>query len=211
MPFLAVENCILSELRYTANGQKVENTLWFEDSDPPTVERIGVLNDLLFDWWETNVAPLQSEGVELREIYSSDQSSPTGPVGTLVPAEPAFGTNTPNIEPGSVTMAVSFRTAMRGRSFRGRNYVIGLTEDQVTGNDFAAGVVASWQAAYALLIPAALAEGFRWVVVSRFSGIDPDTGDPILRELGLHTPVVAVSVTDNFVDSQRRRLTTRGQ
>jgi len=52
---------------------------------------------------------------------------------------------------------------------------------------------------------------FTWVVVSRFSGVDPDTGKPIPREAGVATPVLAPLVTDLTVDSQRRRLPGRGQ
>jgi hypothetical protein len=107
-------------------------------------------------------------------------------------------------------MSVSFRTESRGRSFRGRNYIVGLTEDQVTGNDFASGITGLFQAVYELLLDFGQDIAWAWVVASRFSGVDPVTHDPIPRTTGIATVVTAVTVVDNFVDSQRRRLTTRG-
>lgn len=112
--------------------------------------------------------------------------------------------------PGNVTMSVSFRTALRGRSFRGRNYVAGLTEDQVAGNIFISTLSASWKAAYEAIAAAIASTGWTWVVVSRFSGVDAVTKEPIPRAAGVTTPVLSVIVVDDFVDSQRRRLAGRG-
>jgi hypothetical protein len=194
----------------TANGQQVENTDWFRFLDPYGAPEMTLLGDNLLIWWQDEYEPLVSSGVQLREIVLTDMASATGPQVTVVPATPVTGDNTANIVPGNVTLSVSFRTASRGRSFRGRNYVVGLTEDQIVGNDFAAGVTASWEAAYTALIAVPAGSSAEWVVVSRFSGVDPVTHAPIPRVAGIATPVTAVVVVDNFVDSARRRLTTRG-
>jgi hypothetical protein len=45
--------------------------------------------------------------------------------------------------------------------------------------------------------------------VSRFSGVDED-GRPIPRVAGISTVVLSYGVTDNNLDSQRRRLAGRG-
>ena len=210
MPFVPVPDTVLVEMRMTANGQQVENTLWFRFLDPYTAAEMTLLGDNLLVWWQDELEPLVSSGVQLREIVVTDMNSATGPQVSVVPPSTVTGDNTANIVPGNVTLSVSFRTANRGRSFRGRNYIVGLTEDQVTGNDFATGITALFQAAYEALIPVAAASDTEWVIASRFSGVDPVTGDPIPRTTGIATPVTSVVVVDNFVDSQRRRLTTRG-
>lgn len=210
MPFIPVPTCALVEMRYTNNGQFVENTLWFELGDPPTEGTMSDLTAALLAWYQEDLRPLQSTNCQLREILATSMDSLTGPVFSLVPPTSEFGEQTFNPMPGNVTMAISFRTANRGRSFRGRNYAVGITEAQVDGNTFVEGFGASYQTAYEDLKEVALGVGWRWVVVSRFSGVDATTHKPIPRAEGLHTPVTAALVVDSFVDSQRRRLTTRG-
>jgi hypothetical protein len=210
MPFIPVANTALTELRFTANGQQVENTLWFEHATDPSVADLEGLTAAVFDWWVANIKPLQSSNVQLREVSAISMTTASSPQDAFSPPIAEFGGNTPNIEPGNVTMSISFRTGLRGRSFRGRNYAIGLTEDQVAGNNFVAGLASTWQAAYFALIAAAADAGWQWVVASRFSGVDPVTGDPIPRAAGVTTPIVSVIVVDDNVDSQRRRLTGRG-
>jgi hypothetical protein len=209
MPFVPVANSVLTEIRYTQNAQQVENTLWFEFPTAPAAADLVTLDNAVMSWWSANVQPLQSSAVQLREIHSTAQDGTSGVQDTFAPPVAAFGGASPNVEPGNVTMAISFRTGLRGRSFRGRNYAVGLTEDQVAGNDFVAGLTSLWQAAYAALIPAAAAAGWTWIIASRFSGVDVN-GDPIPRAAGVTTPVTAVVVVDSNVDSQRRRLTGRG-
>jgi len=209
MPFVPVANTALVELRFTEHGQQIENTLWFEFATDPDEDQLRDLAIAIEDWWTTQLQSIVSSDVQLRETTATSMTSATSPTATVAPVTAKFGTSTANGEPGNVTMSISFRTGGRGRSFRGRNYAIGLTEDQVDGNSFVTGLTSLWQAAYFALIAAAATAGWTWVVVSRFSGVDGD-GDPIPRAAGITTPVTSVVVVDDFVDSQRRRLTGRG-
>lgn len=211
MPFVPVLNTALVEVRVLANGQKCENTLWFERATAYDEAVLTGLAEAVADWWVTECAPTISSGVQLVEVVATDQTTATGLQVSFAPVSPTFGGSTANIMPNNVTMAVSFRTALRGRSFRGRNYVVGFTEDQVAGNSFVATLDATWQANYAALIAVADGAGTAWVVASRFSGVDPVTGAPIPRAAGVTTPITNVVVVDSFVDSARRRLTGRGQ
>lgn len=211
MVFVPVPNTVEAEIRVTSQGQKCENTLWFEFAAAPGVVDLTDLGADLLSWWTTYIAPNTSSVVQLREILLRDMSSPTALQHVTVPLTALFGSNTPNIMPGNVTMSISFRTALRGRSFRGRNYAIGITEDQCAGNSFVAGLTATWAAAYAPLLDPANVSGSNWVIASRFSGVDPTTKKPIPRATGVTTPVTAVNVVDDNVDAMRRRLTGRGQ
>jgi hypothetical protein len=89
--------------------------------------------------------------------------------------------------------------------------VVGLTEDQVTANTVHTVTVNDYIAAYGLILTGALADDGVWSVVSRFSGVDPDTKKPIPRTTAVVTPIRSVVVVDATVDNQRRRLPGRGK
>jgi len=111
---------------------------------------------------------------------------------------------TGDLLPGNCSLSISFRTAGRGRSSRGRNYFVGLVESQVNGDVVNGGNVDAYQTLYEELIGAgSVVTGWQWVVVSRFFNGAP-------RTAGLAQPVTAVVVVDSFIDSMRSRLLGRG-
>lgn len=209
MPFVPVPNSALIEVRYLANSQQVENTLWFEQESTPVPADLSALVGAVFGWYSSEIKPLQAADVQMREIFCTSMHSDDGPIFSFAPGIGEFGTATGPVQPNNVTLSVSFRTAQRGRSFRGRNYAIGLVEPDTLGNQVTGPVVTAWQAAYFELIALAAAAGWTWIVASRFSGVD-GTGAPIPRLTGVTSPITSVIVVDNNVDSQRRRLTGRG-
>jgi hypothetical protein len=211
VPFVPVSNTALVEARVLVNAQQCENTLWFKSPSAFTATSLGTLGIMVRDWHVTNYLPLVSSALTLVEVVSTDQTAADGLQDVTIPDPGSVGGASPNVMPNNVTLTVSFRTGHRGRSFRGRNYVNGLTEDQVDGNSFVAGLTDLWQGVYEALIGAASDIGMEWVVASRFSGVDPVTHDPIPRVAGVTTPITSVLVVDPFVDSARRRLTGRGR
>lgn len=211
MPFVPVENTALVEIRMLSQGQQVENTLWFELATEIDSVSLGALLDAVHLWWSSDIAPLTSSRVEVTEYVGTDQTTATAIQVSLPGDVTDVGGNTPNAMPLGTTFVVSFRTNLRGRSFRGRNYVVGLTEDQVDGNSLEAGVGELWRAAYENLIGVAAGVDWSWVVASRFSGVSGSPPTPTPRVAGLTTPVTSVVVVDDFIDSQRRRLSGRGR
>lgn len=210
MPFVPVPNTVLCEFRMTADLQQVENTVYFELADTPAADDMTDLAELLRDWWISEYAPLVWQGVQLREVVVTDLSSASGPQVSVSPAVAAFGGQTGDPLPTNVSLTVSFRTALRGRSFRGRNFVVGLTEVMTTGaNTLGPGTLSAWIDAYTALLALGSPLTATWVVVSRFSGVDAN-GRPIPRAAGVTTPVTSVTIVDNIIDSQRRRLPGRG-
>ena len=210
MPFVPVPNTALVEVRLEQDLQRVENTLWFLRETPWAVDALLALNNYITAWWIDTMSPLVSNTVSLREVACTDMASATGPQVTLPPPLPQDGQNTAPALPNNVTISVSFRTAQRGRSFRGRNYFIGLTEADVVANTVIGVQVTAIQDAYEeLLTVGDTVTGVEWVAVSRFSGVDAD-GDPIPRVTGISTPIISVTVVDPIIDSQRRRLPARG-
>lgn len=211
MPFVPVENTALVETRMMFDGQKCENTLWVENESPWDGESLAELASEVKDWWTASYAQLVTFGTSLTEVVATDMSSETGPQASVAGAG-AVGADSGAPFPGGTSFAVSFRTAMRGRSFRGRNYIVGVPE---SARSLISGVDPDYVEAcitqYTAFMDAISTAGWTWVIASRFSGVDPDTGDPIPRVAGVTTPVTNVVCTDATLDSQRRRLPGRGQ
>ena len=205
MAFIPVNDVLLLELRQSLFGQKIENTFGFRlDGGWSPAQLATLMNNMLL-WWNAELAPFLSEDISLREIVATDLSSATGPVVTqAAPVPNPTGDATIGSLPGSCALCVSFRTNSRGRSFRGRNYVAGLPETNVTGNTVAAATVNGIQTAYQEILIGGVAAPFEWVVISRFTAGAP-------RVAGIGTPITTAVVVDPFIDSQRRRLTGRGQ
>jgi len=151
-----------------------------------------------------------SNAVQLVEVVVTDMSSLTGGQVSFSPPIGEFGGKGGPPLPSNVSLSISFRTALRGRSFRGRNYVVGLAvDDQLDQNSIKPTVMSAWVDAYTELIALASGAGATWIVASRFSGVDGD-GHPVPRAAGVTTPITNVVATDNTIDSQRRRLPGRG-
>jgi len=204
MPFVPVADTVEVELFQRLHGQEIENTqYWRLDGGLTTGAVIDLWNNLLV-WWTTTFSTPLSGDLTLHGGKFTDLSSETGfSLDFNAPTpNPSGGDPSPAL-PGNAAITVSFRTPNRGRSFRWRNYVAGLPESQVTGNTVSLAVTTALQAAYTQLLSLPLDDPWEWVVVSRVADGAP-------RVTGVATAITSATVVDQFVDSQRRRLTGRG-
>lgn len=208
MPFVPTANVVQAELRFTYDLQKCENVLDFLMDDAPTPEVMLELGDILATWWKETASARVVSGVQLREVYLTDQSSATGPAVTSTEGLPWPGAINLEGAPSNVAACISFRTAARGRSFRGRNYLLGISNEDINTNTLTPTYLDAWVGYYEAMATAALGVGATHVVVSRFSGIEIVDGKrkPIPREAGIATPVITYTFSDSTVDSQRARL-----
>lgn len=203
MAFIATENAAQVELRFFVAGQQVENTLYFYNPDGVGLAGLIDITDQVGEWWDLHYQPLQGAGVTMIEVYGTDLAAADAPTYTNLEKEGMTGgaSATPLL-PGNATIAVSFRTVGRGRSARGRNYFVGLTEGSVVENTVSSTIVSAIEDAYNALITF-VTPPWQWVVLSRYHNGAP-------RVEGLVQPVIAALCVDPYVDSQRRRLTGRG-
>lgn len=206
MPFIPVTNVAQFNVRGTYLGEQVENTLYVRSTSAWTPLTLQDAATSVSTWWAGSVLPLLSNNYVYRETYAVDLTTVASPTATETPVGTQVGGTSGDPLPGNVSLCVSFRTASRGRSFRGRNYVCGLVEPNVSGNTISPTWSESVVLAYQLLaVPDEIfPPAFTWGVVSRFTNNQP-------RSSGVFTPITQVLVVDNFVDSQRRRLPGRGR
>lgn len=206
MPFIPVPGVLQVNLQYGALGEPFENTLYFEKAGAWTGTEMGELGLSLHDWWVASMAPIFPTGVSLINIKMTDLTTATSGGMDYGTDLPESGTVNDEIAPLNVAPCISIRTASRGRSNRGRNYISGLGVGSIANNTIVGTAMTALVAAYNGLFSVATDNGCVPVVVSRYSGVDPVTHDPIPRAEGVTTPVTGYSFTDNVVDSQRRRL-----
>lgn len=205
MAFIPVPQGMQFELRFTKEAQRCENVLYFASSAAVSTTLMQTIAQALSNWWVGNIRAVMSNTLALQEIYCTDITSATGPTVSFTTGLPAGGTVAGEALPNNVAMCLSFRTAQRGRSGRGRNYLFGFPETATSGSFFDNNLVNQMVSAYSLLLGAGtFVPGANWVVVSRFN-----LGGP--RTNGLTIPITSVVSTNNAVDSQRRRLPGRGR
>lgn len=205
MPFIPVPNTVMVELYYTQDAQQMENTLYFSRADTWDATEMTALADVINQWVITNISPLQNNTVAFRGCKVTDLTTATSGVVERLLAVSQNGGSAAAPLPNGTSLAIKFLTGGRGRSSRGRNYIVGLGEDQVNGNFVSPTVAQAYVAAYNLLnVPANLPTGVFWVVVSRHLNKLP-------RTTGIAQDVTGAAITDTIIDSQRRRLPGRGR
>jgi len=208
MPFVPFEDCVKVTIEGHVDSQLVINDLAFRSSTGPrSAADVLALITALRDWWDGSMNPLLNVAYLGSRITGKGLTNAVGLVLELA-MNGNDGQVSGEAAPNNCTMAVSFRTGLAGRSNRGRNYVPCLTNSEVTGNVIDGAFIANVIAAYAQLVfPAnvgVIPGGWEWVVLSRFSG-------GVERTVGVFTEITSVTVADNIVDSQRRRLPGRGR
>lgn len=204
MAFVPAVNVCEVELRYTWDGQNVENTLYFVAVTGFDETDMADLAGIVAGWWHDSVRPQQSEDVTLRELYLTDLNTNTSPTLTYTTGLPDAGSAAAPSLPNNNSFTISFRTGGRGRSSRGRNYWVGLLAGQVVASEVTEVHAASIKAAYDALFDALSESAWSWCIISRFHNLAP-------RTTALVQQVSTVVITDLTVDSQRRRLPGRGR
>lgn len=203
MAFIPTPNAIKLVLEFTLSGQIVVVTISLQKAAPVTTADLTSAANAGITWWNTYLKALSGPQLALSGATATDQTTETSPVVHVPVSPPTPGTNAAECLPANAAAVISWRTANRGRSGRGRMYVPGLTEG---GNSNGINIAPTTQAAIAtaaanlasFFAPALLTH----VIISRFHNKLP-------RASGLSQPVVS-NVVDDLWDSQRRRLGGRG-
>lgn len=201
MPFQAVPNGALVTMHGTLDGEAVANTLGFGLVTPGTVTPVALatLSAGIDAAWQTHMLPTMvaaytylgcsARALDVQDGPVQEESAGGGLPGALAGA----------VLPSNVSFVVSFRTGLGGATNRGRNYVCGLLESEVTGNTLTNSRIQALRTAYAEFLYAdSVAVGWVWSVISRKIIIPLVTGRTV--------PITSVHITDARVDTQRRRL-----
>jgi hypothetical protein len=203
MAFQRVPNTMQVDVLYLLFGQRVENVFYIQAVDGIDAVVLADTADMMINWVSTQLMPALSVDLTFIGVEVRNLDIEAGSIIARTPAVPVNGGTAVSSEPGNVSFCVSLRSLSAGRSFRGRKYIPGMPITQRVGNTVQPGWVTDLLDAFNNLITVLNAADRLLVVVSRIAA-------GVARIEALATPVVSVTNTDFFIDSQRRRLTGRG-
>lgn len=157
----------------------------------------------------SGLKPLTNEGTSLVSITARDLTEEAGPVVVYTSGLPIAGTSAGTKIPLGITWALTRRTGLAGRSYRGRTYPVGMDESAFA-DDSLNQISADWAAAYVNewneYLAAVDTDGTtEHVVASRYSGYELDGRTPKPRVAGVMTKITAYGYHNLISDFQRRR------
>jgi len=141
--------------------------------------------DVFTIWWQDELSDHMAGIATLTEIKATSLNSSTAPTKSAFSFTPASGTGSGAPVQDSVATVITTVSDLRGRSYRGRNYVpagiaAGLSNSSTWSPLWVADLQADWEALGAALIDAS----FQHVVLSRYQ-------DGAWLTTGVSTPITA--------------------
>lgn len=204
MPFIPVPNVIQVEMVYSLNGQVCENVYHYAGATDNSPQHYIDLAAAFHTAWHISLAAYQTQSTYLTAVKITDMSDQNGTAIVFSPTDNNRGYRDTDSVPNNVAAVASWHTLLRGRSFRGRTYLLGLGTATVSGSRLTENTRNELQIVMNNLIaPEFEMEALSLVIVSKFHNKQP-------RTTGIATPVTSVTVDANL-DSQRRRLPGRGK
>lgn len=205
MAFIPVLNCINCKMIFTLGGQFVQNNFYFQTAAPPTTTDLDNTNTFMHTFWTNQLKPNLTADLALVQIQSIDMSAANAPARSLFISPPEAGTLAATVgAPSGSAIVATARTALRGRNYRGRVYLGGLSGNALTSpTTYNATQLVNIITALSWLLNVANTASEILVVVSKFL-------NKAARSSGIKTPVTTWTM-DTALDSQRRRLLGRGR
>lgn len=184
--------------QYISSGEIVENVYNFSAGAPPTTATMNNLIDAFIAWETAHGVNMRAATTGLQRVTCTDLSTATGAVVDRQVIPELDGTSPGLQAPNNVTLAFAIRTPLRGRSYRGRIYHVGMPNNQILGNLIVGPTLTSWVGAYSLLLSLGVAPIFHLGVLSRHNG-------GVRLATCVWTQATAFTANQQL-DSQRRRL-----
>ena len=184
LPFQPVPDCAELILSYVAGDSPLTNTFQFSKVGGWTQEDLDSGTLAVADAWEETMASVFNTTVHLRGSKMYDLEVDGGAYSERSYSPSIDGTRGGAHEAVNVATSVKRKTAMRGRSFRGRVFHYGLSvTDRVNQRLWTTAAVNEVAFAYEGFVDAIeTATGGVCVVVSRYA-------DNLRRAEGIYTPV----------------------
>lgn len=141
----------------STSGYRAEMTFAVVDANAHDASRAAVIAAAFKNWWDANLKSTTTSTWSLSQIYVLDVGSATGISIVYATGLPIAGTSASPEGPANAAPIITWRTALRGRRFRGRTFIVGAPQGAFQTGDgtaIAAGYVTVYQAAATALISA---------------------------------------------------------
>jgi hypothetical protein len=192
-------------MRYIVDGLPMFNVFNVLCSGAASAGDLTAIAGAVQLWWNNEFRACLSGAQSWIDATLYALDGPGSPVLVYSNTGTLTGSLAGGIYPPNVSICVSFRTGLSGRSYRGRLYFPGMPNvAPVSGGFTDAGSIAFWLPRMQALRTRLITAGYQLCIVSLYSGKNLD-GSKKPRLVGLATPVTTV-LMDRRVDSQRRRL-----
>jgi len=203
IPFIPFANCAEVVVQGVLASQQVFLTNGVQKASAFGGTDLQDIADIFASWVVSELLPILCDDLVINTIKASDLTTQFSPVAVSITGLPASGSVSGSPLTNQVAAVVSYKTAARGRSFRGRNYVPGAPVNSLqTATELTVTFVGNLVAAYQSLGIALGSANFNHVVLSR-------------QENGVRrTNGVATIITDYIgrtaLGTQRRRVIGHG-
>lgn len=194
----------LVRLIFKRDTREMLNTFHVSKASAWTSGQMTILANDILSWYTTFYRGVIPNDITLVQIQVRKQDPLDPQAVDLAVTSGGTGTRGGPTEAGNVSVTMSERTGLAGRAYRGRMYVPGIIEGDVTADDrIGSSLIAGLTAAISNLITDLVSAGFALTVFHR-PGLTPHIRDNTFNN-------VLFYVIENIIDSQRRRLPNRGR
>jgi hypothetical protein len=192
-------------MKYQTEGLPMANVSYVLCPSAASAADLTTIAGVFQAWWTTEHRTALSVSTTWIGADLTALDAPGSPFLTYNNSGPGTGVFSGGCYPPNVSLAISLKTGLSGRSFRGRLYMPGVsTVAPIVGGLHIPASIAFWQPLYDALRTRLITAGFHWCVTSFYSGMTP-THERIPRAVAVSTPVTAVQIGRRS-DSQRGRL-----
>ncbi len=200
MAFIPVTDAAEVDVNFHIGSIAMQNTFGYQISGALTQATTDLAGEAIADAYN-HLTGFLGTGVVFDSVVLTDLNSVGAPQYVSAAALPDTGTDANGLLPYQTAALVSWSTAGRGRSYRGRSYLAGFCEDFSTGRDVAAGLIT----ALGLWAGELLNDG-NFGVISRFELNPTPPPATIPRAPGFITQLTNYTVHPLW-RTQRRRAT----
>lgn len=201
MPFIetthgaeVVINCAIGSIPFVnVFGYDIGSTSFTQS----VADSIGTTFNDAFETLDTLITDTMSVG----DCVVTDLRTETGGQFIAATFDPTFATSAAQALPFQTAALISWKTDIRGRSYRGRTYLGGNIESMSDGRNLNATLIGALQDFADVIV----ADG-NVAIISRFHGVDEDTGLPIPRDPHIVTPITDYVVHTQWRTQRRRAL-----
>jgi hypothetical protein len=200
MVFQPCPNIASVTVTYLLTGLPVCNVFHVKAVTDGVAPDVSVIAETFVQWVAAQALPLMTTDVMLSSVVARDLTTDMSPVHEAVLTGEMRGSVSDSPLPANVAFVVTSRTALPGRSARGRTYLAGLPRQWVaTSRTYTPAHAAEWIDAFESLRNGLLGLQYNLVVLSRQHA-------KVVLPQGVAYPITTFSTRDNRLDSQRRRL-----